>query len=113
MAPEGPPLQQPQPQQVQHLPTPVSEMRLEDEEEQKSDDEKTEKTGVIKNILAEDSQKQLWLVEWEDEEHGTWEEYETVKDSEVFKQHIHKNMLVREGLFVHPERQMRSPPFLI
>ena len=84
------------------LPTPTSEMRFEKEDEKVSDEEIE---GDVKNILAEDSQKKLWLVEWEGDDSGTWEEYDTIKDSIVFKEYIYQQMRDREGLTIHPECQ--------
>ena len=76
--------------------TPVSEMRMDtDENLTNSDDESV--TSTVKNILAEDPYKKLWLVEWDNEEHATWEEYNTIKDSIVFKEYIERQMMVREN----------------
>lgn len=69
---------------------PISEMRLEKED---ANEEKEVSEGIVKNILAEDPQKKLWLVEWDGEEHATWEDYSTVKDSVIFKEYIEKRMV--------------------
>lgn len=71
--------------------TPISEMRVDMDEDVKDTDD----IGIITNILAEDSEKKLWLVEWKDDEHATWEDYDTLKDSQVFKEYIFKQM--RQG----------------
>jgi len=75
---------------------PVSEMRIEKDGETKEPVETTE--GIVKNILAEDPQKKLWLVEWEGEEHATWEDFNTIKDSRIFKEYIERQMVRKESL---------------
>lgn len=75
------------------VPTPISEMRMEVESPEESPEEKEADTimeGTIKNILAKDPLKKLWLIEWENDDHATWEKYDTLKDSTIFKEYIEK-----------------------
>lgn len=76
------------------LPTPISEMRMEVEsqEEQQSNtgEDDTIMEGTIKTVLAKDPVKKLWLIEWENDEHATWEKYDTLKDSTIFKEYIER-----------------------
>jgi hypothetical protein len=75
---------------------PVSELRVEDiGDEDVNMDEDEDKDYILKNILAEDNKKKLWLVEWVGEEYATWESYETIRDTKGFQEYIEKRMSVK------------------
>jgi len=92
------------------LPTPVSELRTNPEEEEEEDDIVME--GVVRRVLAEDSQKKLWLIEWDGDDHASWEDYDTVKNSRVFREYIERQMAIRDGLPV-PQETQGGNPFLM